>query len=211
MKAKLWVAKLVEILETGDGEDFVKEALVFHTECLELVRDRLLIVQRSHTVNDESTERMAAAYREAAVKWEAVRHGVSVKTGSEGHFPLMKGGILLNLINNLSTVIAEGPIDLKIHRPVFDHLQTLIKKLGYADIKWIEAMMQSMEMRLNRASNKLVSDGIDHFAELQLLSMRAGLGGIDCLTDAEKKRHRELRDLLKEELPQIRSHLQTQR
>lgn len=214
MKAKEWVQLLTPLIQAGEErtDEFLEQVDRLAKECFAIVDARLGQLERPKGsvrpglgfVNRGSDERMAAAYREGLVKWDAVVHGVTQNlSGDEGalRFPLFRGGILANRMGALESALANNSTHRERIERDFRVLESVAKGLGYLSDPIFVSLVDLFNQQLGNAALESMEQLTEELLELQTL-MNSG----KMKTDRAMKLHMKLfhlRDKLQSALGQM--------
>jgi len=214
MKAKEWVQILTPLSQAGEErtDDFLEQVDLLAKECYAIVDARLGQLERPKGpsrpglgfLNRGSDERMAAAYREGLVKWDAVVHGVTQNlSGDDGalRFPLFRGGLLVSRMGALESALASNPTHRERIERDFRVLESVAKGLGYLSDPIFASLVDLFNRQLGNAALESVEQLTEELLELQKL-MNSG----KMKTDRAMKLHMKLfhlRDKLHAALDQM--------
>ena len=200
MKAKEWVQILTPLSQAGEErtEEFLEQVELLAKECYAIVDARLGNLDRPDVqsrhglgfVNRGSDERMAAAYREGLIKWDAVVHGVTQNLSSdEGalRFPLFRGGILAGRMGELESALSSNPTHRERIERDFRVLESVARGLGYLS----DPIFVSLVDLFNRQIGNAALDSIDQLTE-ELLELQKLMNSGKMKTDRAMKLHMKL-------------------
>ncbi len=182
MKAKEWIQALVPLAQAGEAQHdaYLTQVDALAEECRALINARLnkIKVSRSSVspapglgfVRNQTNERLAAAYREGLVKWDAVAHGVSQTLGdSSVPFPLFRGALIVTDMGRLLDALADHPGHKAQIENEFQVLEDLARGLGYVAEPIFVSIIDLFRKQQRKATLASVGELIDGLAELRKL------------------------------------------
>lgn len=182
MKAKEWVATLVPMARDDNrADEYVNTVEALTSECLAIFKLRLKNIDQDW--RRTADERMIAAFREAAVKWDAVVHHVQIELGTPAPFPLMRGALLLPHLTSLLEDVNNKRINQQAARGMQRFLKVAADRLGWDRYLFLKALFDMLELRLSIGATAQLQTYIDTLARYRTLRNRKDSG--ETLTPAE--------------------------
>lgn len=171
MKAKEWVATLVPMARDDNrADEYVKTVEDLTSECLAIFKLRLKNIDTDW--RRTADERMIAAFREAAVKWDAVVHGVQIELNTPAPFPLMRGALLLPHLTSLLEDVNNKRINQQAARGMQRFLLIAADRLGWNRHLFLKALFDMLELRLSIGATAQIQTYVDSLARYRTLRGR---------------------------------------